>query len=89
MTCYLHTHIEFVRVAAFSYLIQQNHQLQMQDFQLALHVATGNSMDTDEIECVLTNLIFKGYIKGYMSHTKKILVVSKTQPFPPIVSVSS
>uniref|UniRef100_A0AAV1VKY1 PCI domain-containing protein n=1 Tax=Peronospora matthiolae TaxID=2874970 RepID=A0AAV1VKY1_9STRA len=71
------------------YLIQESHQLQMQDFQLALHVATGHSMDMDEIECVLTNLIFKGYIKGYMSHTKKILVVSKTQPFPPIVSVAS
>lgn len=71
------------------YLIQQNHQLHMQDFQLALHVATGQSMDMDEIECVLTNLIFKGYIKGYMSHTKKILVVSKTQPFPAIVDVSS
>ncbi|KAG1700234.1 hypothetical protein DVH05_012040 [Phytophthora capsici] len=71
------------------YLIQQNHQLHLQDFQLALHVATGHSMDMDEIECVITNLIFKGYIKGYMSHTKKILVVSKTQPFPPIVDVSS
>ncbi|CAH0477164.1 unnamed protein product [Peronospora belbahrii] len=68
------------------YLIQQNHQLQLQDFQLALHFSTGKSMDLDEIECVLTNLIFKGYIKGYMSHTKKILVVSKTQPFPPILN---
>ncbi|TDH70920.1 uncharacterized protein CCR75_008829 [Bremia lactucae] len=71
------------------YMIQQNHQLQMQDFQIALSVASGHSMDVDEIECVLTNLIFKGYIKGYMSHTKKILVVSKTDPFPSIVSVSS
>ncbi|CEG45104.1 pci domain-containing protein 2 [Plasmopara halstedii] len=70
------------------YLIQQNHQLQMQDFQLALKVATGRSMEMDEIECVLTNLIFKGYIKGYMSHMKKILVVSKTQPFPSILDVS-
>ncbi|KAH7479427.1 hypothetical protein PRIC1_009034 [Phytophthora ramorum] len=71
------------------YLIQQNHQLHLLDFKLALHVATGQSMDMDEIECVLTNLIFKGYIKGYMSHTKKILVISKSQPFPPILSVSS
>jgi hypothetical protein len=29
--------------------------------------ATGVSMDTDEIECVLANLIYKGYVKGYLS----------------------
>lgn len=46
-------------------------------------------MDMDEIECILANLIFKGYVKGYMSHQKKILVVSKAQPFPPITEVSS
>ena len=25
-------------------------------------------MDADEIECVLANLIYKGYVKGYLSH---------------------
>ncbi|KAI9906576.1 hypothetical protein PsorP6_003822 [Peronosclerospora sorghi] len=73
----------------YRYIIRENHQLQMQDFQLVLRVTTGDTVDMDEIECILTNLIFKGYIKGYMSHTKKILVVSKTQPFPPISSVST
>lgn len=71
------------------YLIRQSHQLRLQDFQLSLEVVTGQPMSMDEIECIITNLIFNGYMKGYMSHQKKILVVSKAQPFPPITDVSS
>lgn len=52
-------------------------------------MVTGQPTSMDEIECIITNLIFKGYMKGYMSHQKKILVVSKAQPFPPITEVSS
>lgn len=52
-------------------------------------LVTGEETDMDEVECVLTNLIFKGYVKGYMSHSKKILVVSKAQAFPPIVEVAN
>jgi len=42
----------------------------------------GISMDEDEIECILANLIFRGFIKGYIAHAKKILVLSKASPFP-------
>lgn len=61
----------------------------MQDFQQALEFILGEPTEMDEIECILANLIFKGYVKGYMSHQKKILVVSKAQPFPPITDVSN
>ncbi|GAB9474609.1 Pci domain-containing protein 2 [Globisporangium polare] len=71
------------------YIIRQSHQLRLQDFQQALEFILGEPMDMDEIECILANLIFKGYVKGYMSHQKKILVVSKAQPFPSITEVSS
>jgi hypothetical protein len=70
-------------------LIRQTHQLRLQDFQSALDFVTGEPTDMDEIECIVANLIFKGYMKGYMSHQKKILVVSKAQPFPPITDVSN
>ncbi len=36
----------------------------------------------DEIECLVSNLIYQGKIKGYISHQKRFLVVSKTDPFP-------
>ena len=47
----------------------------------------GVSMDKDEVECVLANLIYKGYIKGYLSHQHAKLVVSKGNPFPPLRDV--
>lgn len=40
------------------------------------------SMDLNEIECILSNLIYQGRIKGYISHEKRYLVLSKTDPFP-------
>jgi hypothetical protein len=49
--------------------------------------ATGVKMDKDEVECVLANLIYKGYIKGYLSHQHSKLVVSKTNSFPPLREV--
>jgi hypothetical protein len=39
-------------------------------------------MELDEIECVLANLVFQGKIKGYLSHEKRTLIVSKADPFP-------
>jgi hypothetical protein len=42
----------------------------------------GMPMDVDEIECILANLIFRGYIKGYIAHAKQVLVVSKKAAFP-------
>jgi hypothetical protein len=43
--------------------------------------------DVDEIECILANLIFEGYIKGYIAHKAKYLVLSKVSAFPPIAQV--
>lgn len=39
-------------------------------------------MDLDEIECIVANLVYRGYIRGYLSHTKRVLVLSKTNAFP-------
>ena len=39
-------------------------------------------MDLDEVECILANLIYRGYVKGYISHTNRVLVLSKQNPFP-------
>lgn len=38
--------------------------------------------DLDEIECILSNLIFKNQVKGYLSHQKRYLIISKGDPFP-------
>ena len=42
----------------------------------------GEILDMDEIECIVANLIFQGKIKGYLSHERQTLIVSKADPFP-------
>ena len=42
----------------------------------------GMSTDLDEVECILANLIYRGYVRGYLSHMKRVLVLSKKEPFP-------
>ena len=42
----------------------------------------GMRLDTDEVECILANLIYRGYLKGYIAHNKRYLVLSKKDPFP-------
>ncbi|KAM9887631.1 hypothetical protein OXX79_013485, partial [Metschnikowia pulcherrima] len=38
----------------------------------------------EEVECVLANLIHKKWIKGYISHANRCIVLSKTDPFPKV-----
>lgn len=37
----------------------------------------------------MANLIYSKYIRGYLSHQLRVLVVSKKEPFPPIAAVLS
>ena len=39
-------------------------------------------------QCVLANLIYRKYLKGYISHKARTLVLSKQQPFPPLQSIT-
>jgi nuclear mRNA export protein PCID2/THP1 len=41
-----------------------------------------NDIDLDEIECILSNLIYRNQVKGYISHQKRYLIISKADPFP-------
>ncbi|KDD74904.1 hypothetical protein H632_c998p0 [Helicosporidium sp. ATCC 50920] len=70
-------------------------QIPLAWFQAALAVQArrrkgdlGVEMDMDEIECVCANLIYRKYIKGYISHKNKVMVVAKSDPFPPLSSVT-
>ena len=47
----------------------------------------GEDLDLDEVECIIANLIYKKYVKGYLSHSQRTLVLSKQQPFPPLSTV--
>ena len=48
----------------------------------SLNLLEIENTDLDEIECLLSNLIFQNRMKGYISHEKRFLILSKVDPFP-------
>lgn len=51
----------------------------------ALHAGlklAGQEMDNDEAECLVANSIYKGFMKGYISHEAQTVVLAKNDPFP-------
>lgn len=42
----------------------------------------GVIMDLDELECVMANLMYRGIVKGYISHQKRTVVLKETESFP-------
>ncbi|GFP98545.1 pci domain-containing protein 2 [Phtheirospermum japonicum] len=39
-------------------------------------------MDVDEVECIMSILIYKNLVKGYFAHKSKVVVLSKQDAFP-------
>lgn len=80
--------LEQVKIIAYRNLIKRIYIASDNNTRLNLGVIEGvmktlvHDIDMDEIECILSNLIFQGKIKGYISHQKSFLVLSKTDPFP-------
>ena len=74
MVCYRNL---FKRV----YLIMEKHQIPLEQVARTFKWL-GMPIDLDEVECILANLIFKNYVRGYISHAKRTLVLSKREPFP-------
>ena len=48
----------------------------------------GVEMDMDEVECVMANLIFRNFVKGYIAHKSLVVVISKLSPFPPLAAAT-
>ncbi|XP_027054966.1 PCI domain-containing protein 2-like [Pocillopora damicornis] len=67
-------------------LLLKTHQLSLGAFVVALRAMQVEDIDVTEVECIVANLIYMGYIKGYISHQHQKLVVSKQNPFPALTS---
>ncbi|KAI0169365.1 PCI domain-containing protein [Hypoxylon sp. FL1284] len=52
------------------------------EFVAAIKISSGEDIDTDEVECLLANMIYKNLMKGYIAHDRGIVVLSKTGAFP-------
>ena len=45
-------------------------------------------LEPDEIECIVANLIYAGYVKGYIAHQHGKVVLSKQDAFPALADVA-
>lgn len=67
------------------------HQLRLPLFATVLQApgVSHPSLDIDEAElqCLIAVLIHRRFIRGYISHSPLVLVVSKDKPFPRIADV--
>ncbi|KAI9253382.1 hypothetical protein BDA99DRAFT_519629 [Phascolomyces articulosus] len=68
------------------YLQLDSPRIHISVFQTALNTA-GMDVDLAETEWMLANMIFKGYMKAYLSHEKMFAVLSKANPFPKVSSI--
>ena len=67
--------------------ILNSHQIDIKAFMDVLHYMGETDLDINEVEFILANLIYLGYVKGYISHQHLKVVISKQNPFPPLSSV--
>lgn len=68
--------------------IMATNKMSLRQMSAALGAA-GVPTDIDELECILANLIYQNYVKGYISHQKRFLVVSAKEPFPALSAVAA
>lgn len=68
------------------FLMMKTHIVPIDAFLTALKFMDQEDVDADEVQCILANLIYKNYIKGYLSHQHNKLVVSKQNAFPSLAS---
>lgn len=61
-------------------------RLPIQSIQISLKLC-GVDVDMDEVECLVANLIAKNLLKGYISHERSTIVLSKENPFPSVNQV--
>ena len=61
---------------------KKRHRMKIPDLVNVLEHCCGEKRSSDEIECILANLIFRKQMKGYISHAHKLVVMSKENPFP-------
>ncbi|KAL1920397.1 uncharacterized protein VTP21DRAFT_774 [Calcarisporiella thermophila] len=69
-------------------IMGREHKLPLSYFRNALE-CVGMKTEMPEVECMLANMIYKGYIRGYLSHEASFMVLSQKNPFPSFESLNA
>ncbi|KAH8118410.1 hypothetical protein DFH11DRAFT_1839054 [Phellopilus nigrolimitatus] len=62
-------------------LLDKNTRIPIHMFHCAIRVV-GMRVEVEEIECFVANMIYKGLIRGYISHEKQMVVLATSSAFP-------
>lgn len=61
--------------------LDRSTRIQVSSFHTALQLS-GLDIPVAEAECLVANMIYKGYMRGYISHKAQTVVLSHTAAFP-------
>lgn len=62
----------------------KNSRIPVSVFHCSLRIS-GMDVDQEEAECLVANMIYKGFMRGYISHEKQMVVLAMTNAFPKLV----
>jgi hypothetical protein len=51
-------------------------------FHCALRISGIKDVELEEAECLVANMVYKGFMHGYISHEKQMVVLAATNAFP-------
>ena len=60
---------------------EKSNRIPVAMFHGSLRVS-GMDVSSEEAECLVANMIYKGYMRGYISHEKQMVVLANTKAFP-------
>ncbi|KAI9467114.1 hypothetical protein BJY52DRAFT_1111063 [Lactarius psammicola] len=60
---------------------EKSNRISVAMFHSSLRVS-GMDVSSEEAECLVANMIYKGYMRGYISHEKQMVVLANTNAFP-------
>ncbi|KAJ3184899.1 COP9 signalosome (CSN) subunit [Gaertneriomyces sp. JEL0708] len=66
---------------------ERSSRVPMSQFQRALHLS-GTDESLEAVQCLLANMIDKGFLKGYLSYEREMVVLAKESAFPPVTVAS-
>ncbi|KAK0444457.1 hypothetical protein EV421DRAFT_1709267 [Armillaria borealis] len=67
---------------------QKGSRVPISMFHSSLKIS-GIDVEEEEAECLVANMIYKGFMKGYISHEKRMVVLSNTNAFPKLAERSN
>lgn len=56
-------------------------RISLANFHAALQLS-GMDVPIEEAECLVANMIYRGFMRGYISHEKQMVVLANTNAFP-------